>query len=89
MENRDEKTLAILAVYKQLPPAQRQQMDQLVKAIDDGLMRRKQKTKGFGKQSALELIGKIGLLLVTLEPAPATTAPLAIRPAPRRRGRHV
>jgi hypothetical protein len=69
MDTRDRTTQAILAAYRQLPSAERQQIDRLTKALDEGLTRRNHKLKGFGKQSAIELIGKVGVLLARhLEP---------------------
>ena len=63
MDTREKTTRAILAAYRQLPSIERQQIDRLTKALDAGLARRNRKLKGFGKQSAIELIGKVGVLL--------------------------
>jgi hypothetical protein len=98
MTTRDTTTQAVLKAYDKLPPAQRRKIDELAKTLEDGISRRKPSVKGFGKQSALEVLGKLGLLIAAHDPAPqpAHLAPAA-RPTgkrstaqrPRRRARHV
>jgi hypothetical protein len=95
MDASDVTTQAILAAYEKLPPADRRQVDELVEAISAAVKQRSAEHKGLGKQSAIELIGKVGLLLAEscpqVKPAQAATAVQKGSPSqPKRRGtKHV
>jgi hypothetical protein len=62
MDTLDVGTQAVLAAYAGLPPAQRQALDRLAETLGKNVNRKCNKAR-MGKQSALELIGKVGMLL--------------------------
>lgn len=66
MLNEDEKMQAIMAAYKQLSEVERAEIDGLVNLLRANI-KAKRSITNFGFISALELLGKLGLFLLSKE----------------------
>jgi hypothetical protein len=55
-----QMTEAVMAAYAKLEPHEREAVDELVQTFLDSV-----RVRGIGKKSALEIVGKVGMFLVT------------------------